>query len=71
MRTQDVIRHFGGVTAAARALGVTRDAVYKWGDTVPRLRACEIQLRTGGRLTVDPACYPHAPPKANGRAHRV
>ena len=32
MRTQEAIEHFGGVTKLADVLGLTRDAIYKWGQ---------------------------------------
>lgn len=50
MRKKDVIGHFGGLTATAKALGITPQAVYAWGEEVPHLRACQIELITSGSL---------------------
>lgn len=46
MKTKDVIKHFGCVQAVADALGITREAVYQWGEEVPKGRAFEIQVLT-------------------------
>lgn len=44
MNTKDAISHFGSsVKALAHALGITREAVYQWGETVPPLRAYQIR----------------------------
>jgi hypothetical protein len=50
MKTQDVIDHFGGVRQAAEALGVTTQAIYRWGDEVPAMRQPHIQIVTKGKL---------------------
>jgi transposase-like protein len=46
---QDAIEAAGGVTALARALGVTHQAVYEWkrAGWCPPLRAVEIELQYG------------------------
>ena len=44
MKTEDAIRQFGdSVRALAEALGITREAVYQWGETVPPLRVYQIR----------------------------
>jgi len=44
MRTKDAIEEFGNsVRCLAEALGITREAIYQWGETVPALRAYEIR----------------------------
>jgi hypothetical protein len=58
MKAQKAIEHFGSVIKLADALDITRDAVYKWGDTVPELTAYKLQVLTAGKLQVDPRCYP-------------
>ncbi|WP_368206986.1 Cro/CI family transcriptional regulator [Aeromonas sp. R6-1] len=55
MRKHDAITHFGGVTATAKALGISHAAVVKWGDTIPQGRAYQIEVLTGGALKADPA----------------
>jgi hypothetical protein len=61
MKASDVIQHFGSIAEAARALGVTRGAVWQWknkGDRVPRGAAYIVQAVTDGALAVDPSQYP-------------
>lgn len=53
MRTQDVIRHFGTGTALARALGIGKAFVSKWGDDVPQRYAYEIERLTDGAFKAD------------------
>lgn len=67
MRTADVIEHFGSKAKTARALGVGRAAVTKWGDQVPPLRAAQIQRLTRGKLKFDPDSYLHV--HSGVRAH--
>lgn len=50
MKTQEVVDHFGGVRQAAQALGITTQAIYRWGADVPPLRQPHIQIVTNGKL---------------------
>ncbi len=50
MKTKDVIEHFGGYRQAAEALGITTQAIYRWGDEVPAMRQPHIQIVTKGKL---------------------
>jgi len=43
MTTKEAIDAFGGVRELAAALGVTTQAVYKWGGIVPELRRYQIE----------------------------
>lgn len=44
MKTSEALREFNdSVRELAAALGITREAVYQWGETVPPLR--EYQIR--------------------------
>jgi len=54
MRTDEAIKHFGGVRELARVLETSTQAIYKWGKRVPRGRAFELQVITGGKLRVEP-----------------
>ena len=54
MTYDQVIKHFGGVSAAANALGVTRSAVSQWRkDGITHPRQCAIELATKGALKAD------------------
>ena len=53
MKKKLVIRHFGGISQTARALGYTRQAVQAWGDTLPARAALVVELLTDGALKAD------------------
>jgi len=55
MKKDEVIAEFGGVRKLADALGITREAVYQWPTTIPRLRQYEIREILEGRGKVSPA----------------
>ncbi len=55
MKTDDVIAHFGGITPLAKALEVKTQAISQWGENIPKLRAYQIEVLTGGELKADPA----------------
>lgn len=56
MNTDDLKQHFGGLTNAARVLGVSRATLYNWrADGIPRDDQIEIQKQTGGALKCDEA----------------
>lgn len=42
LKTSDAIKSFGNVAELASALGISVQAVYQWGDVVPKLRQYEI-----------------------------
>lgn len=59
MYKSDALAHFDGNGAElARFLGVTRKAVAAWPEIVPEGSAYKLQVKTGGKLRVNPALYP-------------
>jgi DNA-binding transcriptional regulator YdaS (Cro superfamily) len=50
MRTEEAIKHFGTAAELARQLGISRQSVHDWGDTVPEGRAYQIEVITNGAL---------------------
>lgn len=52
MQKQEVLDYFGGPLATAKALRITSQAVSKWGERIPQLRAYEIERLTQGQLKV-------------------
>lgn len=54
MKKADAIAFFGSPTALAAALGITRTAVYQWGELVPKERRYEIEVKSGGQLKAEP-----------------
>jgi len=54
MKKIDVIAHFGSKAKVASALGLTKSAVTQWSETIPKLRAYEIEKLTKGKLKVEP-----------------
>ncbi|MBA6096361.1 Cro/Cl family transcriptional regulator [Pseudomonas juntendi] len=52
MTKSQAIKHFGSISALAKALGVTYEAVRQW-EEVPELRQYQIERLTGGDLKAD------------------
>lgn len=50
MNKAEVIDFFGSAANVAKALGVSTAAVSQWGETVPELRAYQLQKITKGKL---------------------
>jgi len=50
VKTESVIQFFGGVKETADRLGITREAIYQWGDEVPESRAYQIEVMSEGKL---------------------
>jgi len=50
MKRQQVIEYFGSVIKAAKALGVTHQAIYAWKDPVPERIALKVDRLSGGKL---------------------
>lgn len=50
MKKQDVLNHFGGVSKTAQALSINKATVSCWGDSIPKGRAYQIEVMTGGKL---------------------
>jgi hypothetical protein len=57
MNKADVIRHFGTITAMAKAIGISRQAIYDWPELIPEQWAWTIEGKTGGALRVNPRLY--------------
>jgi hypothetical protein len=50
MNTSEVISYFGSAKQAAKALGITKQAVSAWGASVPIGRAFQIEILSNGAL---------------------
>lgn len=59
MKTKDAIRFFGTQAELARALGITRQSIKSWGETVPLARQYQIERMTSGKLRA-PEVRPHS-----------
>ncbi len=57
MKKEQVIKHFGSISATAKAIGVTFQYVFQWHDLIPQGMAYKIESVTGGALKVDPGLY--------------
>lgn len=53
MNKSIAIKHFGSGIKLAKALKIKPSAVYQWPETIPRLRAFEIERLTKGKLKAD------------------
>ena len=51
MKTNEAITAFGSIKDLAAALGLSVQAIYQWGDTVPQLRAYQIRELLAARST--------------------
>jgi hypothetical protein len=54
MKTIEAIGHFGTVLALSKALGITRQAIYQWGESVPYKHQYRLQYLTNGKLIAAP-----------------
>jgi hypothetical protein len=43
MKTEEAVKIFGSVRQLADAIGISEQAVYKWGENVPELRRYQIE----------------------------
>ncbi|ECJ2444979.1 Cro/Cl family transcriptional regulator [Salmonella enterica subsp. diarizonae] len=57
MEIQKAVDIFGSKAAIARALGVSQPAVTRWGETIPKGRALELEKLTDGALKCDLSLY--------------
>ena len=57
MKKSDLLKHFKTATAAAAALGITKQAIGGWDEVIPEGMAYKVQVITGEVLKVDPAVY--------------
>ncbi|MFB0769884.1 Cro/CI family transcriptional regulator [Aeromonas salmonicida] len=53
MRTELAVDYFGTKAAIADALGIKKSAVSQWGDIIPKGRAYQIEVLTGGKLKAE------------------
>ena len=60
MLKQDALRFYKSKMGLARVLGVTRQAIQGWGDTVPLDRALILQDLSKGKLKVKLDLYRRA-----------
>ena len=58
MKTEEVINYFGSCTKAAKALGITKQAVSRWGEYPPACRQYHIEVATQGYLRVEESLLP-------------
>lgn len=61
MQKSDAIEHFGNASKLAKALGLSRQAVYAWKDgEIPELYQYKLHHMTGGELPLSPNLEPEA-----------
>lgn len=66
MKLADAVGHFGSKNRLAKALGLARSSVTGWGEDIPWLRQCELQVITGGELVAD--AQPSSPQEDTARS---
>ena len=52
MTKQEAVQLWGGYVRLAKVLGITRDAIYKWGKYPPNETQYKLMVLSGGRLSV-------------------
>lgn len=57
MDKSTVFDYFSTAVAVADALGISPQAVAKWGEVVPRGSAYQLEVVTDGKLKVDRSVY--------------
>lgn len=62
MLKDEVLRHFGGVAATARALRLAQPSITQWPEPLPVLRQLQVEALTGGALKAGPECDPYRVP---------
>ena len=67
MKKQDAISYFGSQAKVALALGISRQAVYGWGEMVPTASAEALEQITKGALKYRPETYPEQYHRPGGR----
>jgi DNA-binding transcriptional regulator YdaS (Cro superfamily) len=60
MKTSDAVAHFGDRAAIARTLGISRQAVHKWGTVVPLRSALLLEQASAGKLRAEMPKLPQA-----------
>lgn len=50
MKTSDAIKYFGSRSRLARLLGISRQAVSRWGDEVPQRWQYHLERLSAGEL---------------------
>jgi hypothetical protein len=57
MRTEQAVKYFESKAKVARALGINRSAVTRWGDVVPIKQAWKLERLSKGKLAMRLADY--------------
>lgn len=52
MKKTAAVKHFGSVIKLAAALGIARNSIYQWKETIPQGRAFQLHVLTKGKLKV-------------------
>ena len=54
MQKTAAITYFGGITKLADKLGISRQAIHAWPESVPDRWAYKIHYLSDGQLTIEP-----------------
>lgn len=60
MKTKDAVAYFGSIRALSEFLNIWPHNISRWGEYVPRHRAYELEVRTGGALKAAPSDHGEA-----------
>lgn len=54
MKKKEAISYFGTAAELAKKLNISEAAISQWGENVPKGRAYQIEVLTGGNLKAEP-----------------
>lgn len=63
MKKIDVLKYFGSQIKTADSLGISQEAVSKWGDVIPEGRALKLARITNNELAYEEKYYEKPPVK--------
>ncbi|MGL6003591.1 Cro/CI family transcriptional regulator [Aeromonas sobria] len=58
MKKREVIKHFGNMARAMKAIGISRSLAVKWGDVIPAQHAVSFVIASNGELRLGLEDYP-------------
>ncbi|HHQ4925109.1 TPA: Cro/CI family transcriptional regulator [Aeromonas veronii] len=58
MKKREVIKHFGNMARAMKAIGISRSLAVKWGDVIPAQHAVSFVIASNGELRLGLDDYP-------------
>ncbi|MCZ0750086.1 Cro/CI family transcriptional regulator [Aeromonas enteropelogenes] len=58
MKKHEVVKYFGNMARAMKAIGISRSLAVKWGDVIPAQHAVAFVIASNGELRLGLEDYP-------------